>query len=136
MRCPASEKVEIIKLVEQSHLPTRRTLDKLGIPRRTLYRWYNRYLAGVPEAHEDRSPRPSRVWNRILLENYSLPGDLRYQIDVFVDHYNRRRYHKSLQNLTPADVYSGRGQTVLKRRKRSNRKTIETRRLLQRKSTA
>ena len=65
MRFPASEKLEIIRLVERSHLPTRRTLDKLGIPRTTFYRWYDRYLSGGPEALEDRSPRPSRVWNRI-----------------------------------------------------------------------
>ena len=292
MRYPASEKLEIIQLVEQSHLPTRRTLDKLGIPRTTFYRWYDRYLAGGPEALEDRSPRPSRVWNRIpepvrekikelalqeselsprelavqftdtekyfvseasvyrilksydlitspayvvlsaadefrdkttrpnqlwqtdftylkvigwgwfylstilddysryiiawklcttmksyisgeladwledqkmehvrgapyhpqtqgkierwhqtlknriLLENYYLPGDLRHQIDAFVEHYNHRRYHESLQNLTPADVYFGRDQTILKQRERIKRKTIETRRLLHRKSAA
>ena len=41
MRYPASEKLEIIRLVEQSHLPVRRTLDKLGIPRATFYRWYD-----------------------------------------------------------------------------------------------
>ena len=316
----------IIRLVEGSHLPTRRTLDKLGIPRTTFYRWYDRYLAEGPEALEDRSPRPSRVWNRIpepvrgkikelalqeselsprelavqftdtekyfvseasvyrilksydlitspayvvlsaadefldkttrpnqlwqtdftylkvigwgwfylstilddysryiiawklcttmksgdvtdtldlalqasgcdqatvlhkprllsdngssyisgeladwledrqmdhvrgapyhpqtqgkierwhqtlknriLLENYYLPGDLRQQIGTFVDHYNHRRYHESLQNLTPADVYFGRGQTILKQRERIKRKTIETRRLLHRKSAA
>jgi len=326
MRYPASEKLEIIRLVEGSHLPTRRTLDKLGIPRTTFYRWYDRYLAEGPEALEDRSPRPSRVWNRIpepvrgkikelalqeselsprelavqftdtekyfvseasvyrilksydlitspayvvlsaadefldkttrpnqlwqtdftylkvigwgwfylstilddysryiiawklcttmksgdvtdtldlalqasgcdqatvlhkprllsdngssyisgeladwledrqmdhvrgapyhpqtqgkierwhqtlknriLLENYYLPGDLRQQIGTFVDHYNHRRYHESLQNLTPADVYFGRGQTILKQRERIKRKTIETRRLLHRKSAA
>ncbi|WP_243614773.1 IS3 family transposase [Shimia aestuarii] len=326
MRYPAPEKLEIIRLVEQSHLPTKRTLDKLGIPRTTFYRWYDRYLSGGPEALEDRSPRPSRVWNRIpepvrekikdlalkesdlsprelavqftdtekyfvseasvyrilksydlitspayvvvsaadefqdkttrpnqlwqadftylkvigwgwfylstilddfsryiiawklcttmksgdvtdtldlalqasgcdqatvlhkprllsdngssyisgeladwledqkmdhvrgapyhpqtqgkierwhqtlknriLLENYYLPGDLRRQIDAFVDHYNHRRYHESLQNLTPADVYFGRGQTILKQRERIKRKTIETRRLLHRKSAA
>jgi putative transposase len=44
MRYPASEKVEIIRLVEASHLPARRTLDKLGIPRATFYRWYERSL--------------------------------------------------------------------------------------------
>ena len=326
MRYPASEKLEIIRLVERSHLPTRRTLDKLGIPRTTFYRWYDRYLSGGPEALEDRSPRPSRVWNRIpepvrekikelalqesdlsprelavqftdtekyfvseasvyrilktydlitspayvvlsasdefrdkttrpnqlwqtdftylkvigwgwfylstilddysryiiawklcttmksgdvtdtldlalqasgcdqakvlhkprllsdngssyisgeladwledrqmdhvcgapyhpqtqgkierwhqtlknhiLLENYFLPGDLRQKIDAFVEHYNHRRYHESLQNLTPADVYFGRGQTILKKRERIKRKTIETRRLLHRKSAA
>ena len=326
MRYPASEKLEIIRLVEGSHLPTRRTLGKLGIPRATFYRWYDRYLSGGPEALEDRSPRPSRVWNRIpqpvrekikglalkesdlsprelavrftdtekyfvseasvyrilksydlitspayvalsaadefhdkttrpnqlwqtdftylkvigwgwfylstilddfsryiiawklcttmksgdvtdtldlalqasgcdqatvlhkprllsdngssyisgeladwledqemdhvrgapyhpqtqgkierwhqtlknriLLENYYLPGDLRQQIGAFVDHYNHRRYHESLQNLTPADVYFGRGETILKQRERIKRKTIETRRLLHRKSAA
>ena len=65
MRYPATEKLEIIRLVEQSHLPARQTLDKLGIPRPTFYRWYDRYLEGGPEALEDRPSAPSRVWNRI-----------------------------------------------------------------------
>lgn len=73
MRYPASEKLEIIRLVEQSHLPTRQTLDRLGIPRRTFYRWYDRYLNGGPEALKDRSSAPSRVWNRI-------PANIRDQI--------------------------------------------------------
>ncbi len=74
--------------------------------------------------------------NRILLANYYLPSDLRQQIGAFVDHYNHRRYRESLQNLTPADVYFGRGQAILKQRERIIRKTIETRRLLHRKSAA
>ena len=65
MRYPASEKLEIIRTVEQSHLSAKRTLDQLGIPRRTFYRWYDRYLEGGPEALEDRPSAPSRVWNRI-----------------------------------------------------------------------
>ena len=65
MRYPASEKLEIIRIVEQSHLPAKRTLDKLGIARRTFYRWYDRYLGGGPEALQDRPSAPSRVWNRI-----------------------------------------------------------------------
>jgi putative transposase len=48
--------------------------------------------------------------NRILLENYYLPGDLEAQIGAFVADYNHRRYHESINNLTPADVYFGRGQ--------------------------
>ena len=36
MRYPASEKLEIIRLVEQSHLPVRRTLEKLGIQPATI----------------------------------------------------------------------------------------------------
>jgi transposase InsO family protein len=65
MRYPAAEKAEIIRLVEQSPLPVRRTLAQLGIPRATFYRWYDRYHRGGPEALNDRSPRPDRVWNRI-----------------------------------------------------------------------
>jgi transposase InsO family protein len=65
MRYPASEKLEIIKLVEQSHLPVRRTLEKLGIARATFYHWYDLYRSGGPEALADRRSRPSRVWNRI-----------------------------------------------------------------------
>lgn len=68
--------------------------------------------------------------NRILLENYHLPGDLEAQVDDFVGHYNHRRYHESLGNLTPADVYFGRGQTILLERKRIKKHTIEKRRLL------
>lgn len=65
MRYPAPEKLEIIRLVEQSHLPVRRTLDQLGIPRPTFYRWYEHYRAGGPEALHDRPSKPDRVWNRI-----------------------------------------------------------------------
>ncbi len=65
MRYPASEKIEIIRMVEQSHLSVCRTLEKIGIPRATFYRWYDLYRSGGPEALEDRAPRPSRVWNRI-----------------------------------------------------------------------
>lgn len=65
MRYDASEKLEIIRTVETSHLPVRRTLDKIGIPKTTLYAWLDRYGAGGFEALEDRKPRPKRVWNRI-----------------------------------------------------------------------
>ena len=179
MRYPGSEKLEIIRIVEQSHLPTRKTLEQLGIPRRTFCRWYDRYLEGGPEALDlalvasgcasanvhhrprllsDNGPcyiagelaeyikaqRMSHVrgapfhpqtqgkipsrglqanrcqaaerWhqtmkNRILLENYFLPGDLEAQIETFVEHYNHRRYHESLKNVTPADAYFGRPAT-------------------------
>jgi len=42
------------------------------------------------------------IEKRILLENYYLPGDLERAVADFVDHYNHRRYHESLDNLTPA----------------------------------
>lgn len=318
MRYPATEKLEIIRTVETSHLPVRRTLDKIGIPKTTFYAWLDRYTAGGFDALEDRSPRPKRIWNRIpdeirtkiiqlaleqpelspreaavaftdtaksfvseasvyrilkaeglvtspafivmkaadkfansttaihqlwqtdftylkvtgwgwfylstvlddfsryivawklcttmsaddvtdtlklalqasgledtslerrprllsdngpsyvagdlsnwlesqgmkhtrgkpyhpmtqgkierwhlslksriLLENYYLPGDLERAIADFVEHYNQRRCHESLDNLTPADVYCGRGQRILKRREEIKRKTIDQRR--------
>ena len=326
MRYPAPEKLEIIRIIEQSHLPARRTLDQLGIPRRTFCRWYDRYLDGGPEALADRPSAPSRVWNRIpaaihdqiielaleqselsprelavrftdekryfvseatvyrllkahdlitspayvvikaadrfhtqttrpnemwqtdftyfkiigwgwmylstvlddysryiiawklcstmraedvtdtldmalaasgcdqahvhprprllsdngpsyiaveladyieaqrmshvrgapfhpqtqgkierwhqtlknriLLENYFLPGDLEGQIEAFVEHYNHRRYHESLDNVTPADAYFGRAAIILKQREKIKRQTIEHRRLQHRKLAA
>jgi transposase InsO family protein len=320
MRYPASDKLEIIRLVETSPLPVRRTLDQIGIPRSTFYAWYDRYLSGGLEALKDRKPRPKRVWNRIaddvrerviglaldepelsprelavaftdrkktfvseasvyrmlkaeglitspafivlkaadrfanpttainqlwqtdftylkvtgwgwfylstvlddfsryivawklcttmaaadvtetlelaleasgldqasihhrprllsdngpsyiatdlsqwledkgmshtrgkpyhpmtqgkierwhlslksriLLENYYLPGDLERAVAGFVDHYNHCRYHEALDNLTPADVYFGRGQRIIDMRKEIKRRTIEQRRRL------
>ena len=189
MRYPAAEKLEIIRLVEQSHLPVKRTLEKLGVSRAAFYRWCDLHQTGALEALEDKPSRPSRVWNRIpdkvrdeivrlaldepelspremaarfvdtkgyfvseasvfhpqtqgkierwhqtlknriLLENYYLPGGLEAKIAAFVEHYNHRRYHESLGNLTPADVYFGRGTKILRERERIKRFTIQNRRL-------
>jgi len=326
MRYPAEEKLEIIRLVEQSHLPSKQTLDRLGIPRSTFYLWYDKYTEGGVDALTDKAPMPARVWNkipddvreqivelaleepelsprelavrftdtkryfvseasvyrllkshdlitspafivikaanefkdkttapnemwqtdftylkvigwgwfylstvlddysryiiawklctsmqasdvtdtlelalqasgcdqvnvrhrprllsdngpcyisgdlaewldgngmghvrgapyhpqtqgkierwhqtlknRILLENYFLPGDLKAQIGKFISHYNHKRYHESLQNLTPADVYFGRGQSILEQRERIKQNTINERRLQYRKQAA
>jgi transposase-like protein len=65
MRYPTAEKLEIIRLVETSPLPVRRTLAQIGIPRSTFYAWYQRYIVGGITTLEDRKPRPWRVWNRI-----------------------------------------------------------------------
>jgi putative transposase len=326
MRYPAEEKLEIIRLVEQSNIPAKQALNRLGIPRTTFYRWYDKYVQGGTEALEDKAPMPARVWNRIpdnirekivdlaleqpelsprelavrftdteryfvseasvyrllkahdlitspafivikadnefkdkttapnemwqtdftylkvigwgwfylstilddysryviawklcttmkasdvtdtlelalqasgcdqvnvrhrprllsdngasyiatelaewlddkgmdhvrgtpyhpqtqgkierwhqtlknrvLLENYFLPGDLKAQIDSFIDHYNHDRYHESLKNLTPADVYFGRGNQILQQRERIKHNTINERRLQYRKQAA
>jgi transposase InsO family protein len=74
--------------------------------------------------------------NRILLENYYLPGDLEAEIGAFVADYNHLRYHESIGNLTPADVYFGRGRTILIERERIKRRTIANRRLLHRRQAA
>jgi len=65
MRYPATEKLEVIRLVERSHLPAKQTLDKLGIPRTTFYRWYAHYRLDGESALQDKAPLPGRVWNRI-----------------------------------------------------------------------
>jgi putative transposase len=65
MRYPASEKLEIIQLVEGSHLSARLKLAKLGILRNTFYRWYDRYLQRGEAGRQDQSPKPKHVWNRI-----------------------------------------------------------------------
>ena len=67
--------------------------------------------------------------NRVLLENYYLPDDLDRQIKAFVAYNNNERYHESLNNLTPADVYFGRDKGIIRERKKIKRNTINQRRL-------
>ena len=74
--------------------------------------------------------------NRILLENYFLPGDLEQEIEAFVEHYNHRRYHESLDNVTPADTYLGKAPAIINQRERFKRLTIEHRRLQHRRLAA
>ena len=73
MKYAASEKLEIIRLVEGAHLSARTTLAKLGIPRTTFYRWYDRYLQGGEASLQDQSPKPKHGWNRI-------PNEVRHKI--------------------------------------------------------
>ena len=74
--------------------------------------------------------------NRILPENYFLPGDLEARIEAFVEHYNHQRYHESLANVTLADACFGRAPAIIKQRERIKRQTIEHRRLQHRKLAA
>ena len=66
--------------------------------------------------------------NQILLEHYYFPSELEAAIKRFVDHYNNERYHESLNNLTPADVYYGRGESILERRQQIKLNTLAKRR--------
>lgn len=74
--------------------------------------------------------------DRILLENYYLPGDLERQLRDFVNHYNTRRYHESLNNLTPECVFTGRNIAVLKKRNEIKRETLALRKKLHAKRRA
>lgn len=66
--------------------------------------------------------------NVVKLENYYLPGELELKLEEFVKYYNNERYHESLQNLTPADVYFGRDIEILEKRKKIKMKTMKIRR--------
>ena len=66
--------------------------------------------------------------NVVKLENYYYPGDLIERLEEFVNFYNNHRYHESLNNMTPADVYYGRENEVLERRQKIKEQTIKKRR--------
>ena len=65
--------------------------------------------------------------NVIKLDNYFSPGQLEQRMNTFVEYYNHKRHHESIQNLTPADVFYGRSQRILNRRKRVKTKTLRDR---------
>ena len=65
--------------------------------------------------------------NVVKLQNYYFPGDLEEEISRFVEYYNYQRYHESLNNLTPADVYYGRSRDILTKRDIIKRKTMRLR---------
>jgi transposase InsO family protein/transposase-like protein len=58
---------------------------------------------------------------------FEMPSELRESIEKFVEYYNHRRYHEALGNVTPANVYYGRREQILARRKEVKRQTIEVR---------
>ena len=62
--------------------------------------------------------------NVVKLDNYYCPEELERALEKFVDTYNNKRYHESLQNLTPADVNFGRGDLILKERERIKQESI------------
>lgn len=67
--------------------------------------------------------------NVINLDKYNYPWELEKQLEEFVNYYNHERYHESINNLTPADVYAGRTEKVLNEREEIKRKTMKIRRL-------
>ena len=66
--------------------------------------------------------------NVVKLENYYSPGELERAIGRFVSYYNERRYHESLGNVTPSDMYEGRQYEIISRRGRIKLRTLASRR--------
>ena len=88
----------------------------------------------MPSTDQKRQPngkieRYHRTLKReVKLLIYELPSALEAAIAGFVDYYNHRRYHEAIGNVTPADVYQGRRQTILATREEVKQKTRQLRR--------
>jgi transposase InsO family protein len=67
--------------------------------------------------------------NVIKLDNYYSTEELEYRLSEFIEYYNNHRYHESLNNCTPADVYFGRHHRVLEKRQIIKTKTMKKRRV-------
>ena len=97
------------------------------------------YVRGAPN-HPQTQGKIERwhqtLKNRILLENYYLPGALEQAIGAFIDHYNNVRRHESLGYVTPADAYFGRAPAILEERRRIKQRTMRERRLLNQQDAA
>ena len=65
--------------------------------------------------------------NVVMLRNYYYPWELEQALEGFVEYYNHERYHEALDNLTPADVYAGKSEEVLTRRKQIKLDTLRKR---------
>ena len=65
--------------------------------------------------------------NEVLLENYYLPRQLQATAAHFVDDYNHERYHESLNNLTPVDVYYDCGEKILDMHQKLKRRALDKR---------
>ncbi len=65
------------------------------------------------------------IKNVINLQNYYSPNQLKKEIELFVEHYNNHRYHESLNNLTPVDVYNGRVKKIISMREKIKQQTMK-----------
>jgi len=76
MRYSASEKAEIIRLVEQSNLPIRQTLQRLDITKSTFYNWLKRFEENGVDGLHDQKPKPNSVWNKLSISECDALIDL------------------------------------------------------------
>ncbi len=67
--------------------------------------------------------------NVVKLEHYYFPWELERAIEAFVQFYNHERYHDSLDNVTPADMYTGRYHEIIGRRAQIKQQTLQHRRV-------
>ncbi len=115
MRYPACEKLEIVQLVEHSHLPVRRTLVKLGIPRATFYRWYDLFRTGGPDA--------------LYQVSESLTPEADSRIGIYLIHHGKQLLGEFAMS-TPVPLRSDFDTIGLRMLARRSRDPDQTRRLL------
>ncbi len=98
-----------------------------------LKRKNNEHIRGAPyhpmtQGKIERYHRSMK--NVVKLQNYYVPSELEQSIAEFVEYYNNERYHEAIDNLTPADVYSGISEEVLTKREQIKQTTLVRRRSL------
>jgi putative transposase len=96
-------------------------LKKLGM----VHTWEAPYHPMIQGKSERYHPSMKNI---VKPHNYYFPSELEQKLSRFVDYYNNYRYHESLNNLTPADVYFGRNREILTKRDQTQRKTLAMRR--------
>ena len=64
---------------------------------------------------------------RLNLLVFTSPEALRAAMAEFIEFYNYHRYHEGIGNVTLADVYFGRREEILKRRKEQKQETLDRR---------
>ena len=102
MRYTAPDKMEIIRLVEQSNLPAMRTLARLDIRRSTFYNWLKRFDEGGLDALSDRKPKPRIVWNKLAQNEQDMIIGLALEKLVPATKIWRRMYESEIQLATDA----------------------------------
>lgn len=81
-----------------------------------------------PQTQGKIERRHRSMKNQILLNHYYLPSELHEHLQRFINYYNHDHYHESLNNLTPAEVYYGKDQSILAQRKLIKQNTLSMRR--------
>ncbi len=130
----ALDKVEVTR-VKVKHRPRLLSDNGPAFVSQALKEYLRRYrlthIRGAPyhpmtQGKIERYHRSMK--NVVKLQTFYFPWELEQTIKEFVVYYNNERYHESLDNLTPADVYFGRAEEVKTKREQIKQATLEMRR--------